>query len=763
MDYKEERREIDLMEYWQVIEKRKWILITFATAIILFTAIITFTAVPQYKATATLIIEEESTRVMSIEDEFGNPRQVTDLRTFNTQLGMLKSKNLAASVAERMNLLSRPELLEGLKPQKSLFSSVKNIFTLKWLSSGENTKGKENPRRQSNPYSGYAGLIQASLELSPRRDTKLVDMSYTSRVPRLCAEVVNAYAEEFMEFASGLRYERTKKFSSDLSKQIDNLRIDLEARRKELQKYGEEKGLYMGDPESEEEGAAFTKYRSLYDAYNQAVIDKNRIGAVYAIVRDSDIDSLPNIEDPRIQQLQTEYMNAKNDYAEKRRTLGSNNPGLIQAKDRMDRAEENLQNAIQGLGAEYEKTLQYERSLRRELDRQESEIANMQSDIVFYQTVNYEVQSLTTRLNSLLNIQTQVNVSEELGSLKASNISVVDPAEVPGTPVSPDKTKNLILALLFGLFGGVGLCFLLEYLDNTVKGPDEVEKLTGLPSLGVIPFLEQEDSHGRGRRYSEYESEEHKKALSSEETKPKMKDIELVNHLYPRLPISDDYRTVRTSILLSHAESPPKVIAFTSSLPVEGKSSTLVNIAVAFAQLDKKVLVIDSDIRKPRLHRIFKLGNIGGLSGYLAGKLELKDAIQKTSIKNIWLLSSGPVPPNPSELLNSAKMKEMVEGVKKAFDIVLLDTPPILATIDAVIISTLVDSTIMVLKAGEISRKPFLSAVEELKRANAKIIGVVFNGLKASQGKYFYRGYYPYYRYGYYGSKEVEKYQKAEH
>jgi len=354
-------------------------------------------------------------------------------------------------------------------------------------------------------------------------------------------------------------------------------------------------------------------------------------------------------------------------------------------------------------------------------------------------------------------------VSEELGSLRASNISVVDPAEVPETPFSPDKKQNLILALLFGLFGGVGLCFLLEYLDNTVKGPEEVEKLTGLPSLGVIPFLEQEDSHGRGRRYSEYESEEHKKALSSEETKPKMKDIELVNHLYPRLPISDDYRTVRTSILLSHAESPPKVIAFTSSLPVEGKSSTLVNIAVAFAQLDKKVLVIDSDIRKPRLHRIFKLGNIGGLSGYLAGKLELKDAIQKTSIKNIWLLSSGPVPPNPSELLNSAKMKEMVEGVKKAFDIVLLDTPPILATIDAVIISTLVDSTIMVLKAGEISRKPFLSAVEELKRANAKIIGVVFNGLKASQGKYFYRGYYPYYRYGYYGSKEVEKYQKAEH
>ncbi len=752
MEYEEERQEIDLLEYWQVIEKRKWLLITFASAVILLTAIFTFTAVPQYKATATLLIEEEVTKVMSIEDEFGNPRQVTDMRAYNTQLGILKSRKLAVGVAQRLNLLSRPELLEGVKPKKSIFSSVKNIITLKWLLSGSSTK-EENPRDPSNPYSGYAGLILTNLELSPRKETKLVDVSYTSRVPRLCAEIVNAYAEEFKEFASGLRYERTETFSSDLSKQIDSLRIELVSRQNELQKYGEEKGLILSDPESEAESAAFTKYRSLYDAYNQAVIEKNRTGAINAIVRDSDIDSLPNIEDSRIQQLQTEYMNAKNDYDALRRTAGSNNPTLIRAKDRMDRARENLGKAIQGIGAEYDQALRYERSLRRELDQQESKIANMQSDIVFYQTLNYEVESLKTRLTSLLNIQTQVNASKELESLKASNISVVDPAEIPNSPVSPNKTKTLMLALLFGLFGGVGLCFLLDYLDNTVKGPEEVEKLTGLSSLGVIPLLEESDSQGKGRQDSKYGSQEDEKN----------RDIELINHYYPRLPISDDYRTIRTSILLSQTDSPPKTIVFTSSLPVEGKSTTLVNLAVAFAQLEKKVLVIDSDIRKPRLHRIFKVGNIGGLSGYLAGKLELKDAVQKTLVKNVWLLPSGPVPPNPSELLNSEKMKESIEGVKKAFDIVLLDTPPVLVSIDAVILSTLVDTTVLVLKAGEVAKRPFLSAVEELKKANVKIMGVVFNGLKASQGKYFYRGYYPYYRYGYYGSTDEKKYERAEH
>jgi len=743
MVQEEEKNEIDLMEYWRVIEKRKWVLISFVAAVVFLAVIFSFTAVPRYKATATLLIEEDLSRVISIEDEFGNPRQVTDMRAFNTQLEMLKSKNLAVRVAESLNLLSRPELLAGIQPKKNLFSSIKHILFLKWLFPGKKSNREDNPLGRPNPYSVYAGLIQDNLELLPKKDTKLVAVSFTSRRPVLCADIVNAYAEEFQAFSSGIRYERAEKFSNDLGKQIDSLQFQLESRERELQKYGEEQGLILSDPESEEEGAAFTKYRRLYDAYNLAVIERNRIGATYSRTINSDIDALPNIDDSRIQQLQAEYMTAKNDYDEKRRTLGSNNPGLIRIKDRMERAGENLRQAIRSIESEYNIALQNERNLKRELEKQESEINTMQSAIVFYKTLNYEVESLKTRLNSLLNIQTQVNVSKELESLKASNISVIDPAEVPLRPVSPNTTKNLLLALLFSLFGGGGLCFLLDYLDNAVKGPEEVEKLTGLPSLGVIPMLEQENSNGNGEGYAEN---------GAEGANTEVKDIELINHLYPMLPIADDYRTVRTSILLSQAESPPKVIAMTSSLPVEGKSSTLVNLAVAFSQLDKKVLVIDSDLRKPRLHRIFKIRNVGGFSGYLTGKLELNDAIQMTAVKNIWLLPSGPVPPNPSELLNSDRMKEMLESVKNIFDIVLLDTPPVLASIDAVIVSILVDSTVMVLKAGEITQKPFVTAVEELKRANAKMSGVIFNGLKSSEGKYFYRSNYPYYRYGHYGT-----------
>ncbi|MFQ6037878.1 MAG: GumC family protein [Candidatus Aminicenantales bacterium] len=698
---------------------------------------------------------------MSIEDEFGMRRQVVDLRTFNTQLGMLQSKKLALRVAERLNLPSRPEFEDEFMPRKSLVSSLKGILTFRWLRGRK--KGQEQvPGVQPDLYAVVAEALRSGLKVSPVRDTKLVEISYSSRLPNLSAEVVNAYAEEFKEFVSDIKYERTEKFSSDLNKQIDNLRVELEARQRELQRYAREKGLILTNPESEEESAVIAKYRDLYNAYNQAVIERNRRAAVYFLVRDLDVDSLPqSLSDPRIQPLQSEYLAAKNDYAEKSRRLGSNNPELIQAKERLDRARENLEAAIKATEYDYNIALQNERSLQRELERQEAEISRMNSDIVFYNTLSFEVQNLQTRYNSLLNIQTQINASKELESLKASNISVVDPAEVPRKPESPDKTKNLILAILFGLFGGVGLCFLLEYLDNTVKGPEEVEKLAGLPSLGVIPLLEPEEASGTRGEEPEYAFEGIRKN-PEKRALPKAKDIELINHFFPRLPIADEYRTVRTSILLSHAESPPKVLAVTSSLPVEGKSSTLVNLAVAFAQLEKKVLLVDSDIRKPRLHRIFKVGNIGGLSGYLAGKVDLEKAIVKTMVNHVWLMPSGPIPPNPSELLDSARMKQMLKEVRKAFDVVLLDTPPVLASIDAVILSTLVESTVLVIKAGELTRKPFMSAVSELRRAKAKIIGVVFNGLKASQGKYFYRGYYPYYRYGYYGGREESR-SEAEH
>ena len=339
--------------------------------------------------------------------------------------------------------------------------------------------------------------------------------------------------------------------------------------------------------------------------------------------------------------------------------------------------------------------------------------------------------------------------------METSNISIIDQGEIPTRPISPKKGLNLFLAIVFGFLGGVGLCFVLEYMDNSVKGPEDVERLAGLPSMGVIPHvpLGEEKKQKRIQFASGIEYSDEKR----DRIQADIKQFELINHHFPKISIAEDYRTVRTSILLSFAENPPKSIMVTSAMPKEGKSVTVANLAVAFSQLGERILVVDSDLRKPRLHQIFQIEREEGLSNYLTGNLALKDAIQKTHIENIFLIPSGPIPPNPSELLNSKKMKHLMDESRAGFDYIFFDTPPVLAVIDPLIVSALTDATMFLIKAGQTTRKPFLNAVGELRKANANILGVLFNQLRVKAGDLSFMDYYHYYRYEYYGDGNESK------
>ena len=753
---REERaREVDLLEYWRVIVKRKWVVVTFCGAFILFVGIFSFLATPIYKAKTTLLIEEGSSRILSIEDEFGYQSRTVDLRFYNTQLRLLKSKSLAERVSRKMNLLSRPEFGAGKKPKKSFFASLKGFISPKRKSEDEGLKSQI----PLNPYFEVAAAVQEGIEVLPIRNTKLVEVSYRSPYPVLSADIVNSLVEEFMRFSVEKRYETTQQASDFLSEQIAELRENLAAKERELQRYGQEKKLFFT---SEKESTIVSKFAAVLDAYTQAQIDRINKEAAYREVKDLDVDSLPQfVNNTLIQTLKMDYARMKNEYEEMSKTFKSNYPKMIELKARLDSMKEELKSeikkAVDSAESEYRSALKKEDSLEDLLEKQKMDVVRMNSNAIFYNSLKIEVENMQRQLNSLIEMQKNTNVSARLGGLKTSNISIIDKAEVPKDPVSPKKKKNLILAFLVGIFGGVGLCFLIEFLDNTVKGPEDVEKLTGLPSLGAIPCLPPEGMKKKKRYgyYSKYKSyySYSKENPESEETLPDIKEIELVNYLHPKSFISENYRTVRTSILLSHAESPPKSIVFTSALPKEGKTATVANMAVAFSQLDEKVLVVDGDLRKPRLHRVFKVKNIGGLSGYLTGKVSIEDAIQKTNVENVWLIPSGPIPPNPAELLNSEKMKGMIEKLKRGYDVVMLDAPPLLAVVDGVIISSFGDSTIFIIQAGKTTLRPFLQALEELKRAKAKIIGVLFNEVKAKGEKY----YSPFYHYSPYRSHYYEE------
>ena len=755
MELKEKAADIDLGDYWQIIVRRKWVLAVFAGTLFVFTAIFSFLATPRYRAKATLLIEEETSRILSINEAFSDQAQVfRDLRGYNTQMQLLKSRSLAERVAKKLNLLARPEFGGGPGSKKGFFARLKYVLTLKWLFSIGGPKDRpENGLVPTNPFSRVVDGLLERIQIIPIKDTKLVELGFALSSPTLATEIVNTLAEEFINFSFEKRSSTTQQASDWLSEQIDNLRTDLTAKERELLRYSQEKDIVFL---SETESTAVKSFSDLNDAYNRAMLDRINAEAEWRELKNLEAGSVPQfISDPGILQLKTEYSRLSAEFEEKSKQLKTDHPEMMQLRARLDSLKEEINKAAGAAEARYRSALQKENSIKATLERQRGDVTKLENNAILYNSIRSEVESKRRLLNTLQERQSETQLSAQLKGLSASNISVIDLAEVPRKPISPDRMKNLLVSLLIGLFGGIGLCFLLEYLDDTVKGPEDVERLAELPSLGIIPYLPP-DGLSKNRSYSSYFKHRYARAEGApgkEHTLPEIKEIELVNHLHPDLPFAEGYRTIRTSILLSHSEKPPKMILFSSPLTQEGKTATVVNMAVAFAQLEEKVLVVDADLRKPRLHRILKVRNVSGLTGFLTGKLPLKEVVNKTSIENIWLIPSGPIPPNPAELLNSRKMKDLIEEIGQVFDVILVDTAPVLAVSDTVLISSVADSTVLVIRSGQTRRKPFLSAVQELKRARANIIGVVFNGADL----YRLGGYYSkYHGYSTYGKEDLE-------
>lgn len=749
------KREMDLKAVWEIVSKRKWIVTSSMGILVLLTAIFSFLTTPLYKSTVTLLIEEESSRILNLEETFDyQPQMGRNLRFFNTQLKILSSKSLAERVAKKMNLLSYPEFRVDSGQDESLMSKIKNLLSMSWIKSILKTKnGETQEYSPRTPYSIVADKILKRETIKPIPETNLVEIRFKSSSPILAAEIANIFAQEFRDFSIEKRFEITKQASDFLSEQIASVREDLAAKERELQRYGQEKEIfYLGN---DTESTKISELEGLSNAYTQARIDRIKSETTYLELRSLNADALPQfVNNPVIHALITDYKKLKSEYEEKKKVYKTGYPEMEMLKARLDSMEvelkEEITKAVDTAGSEHRTNLKREWELKQLLEKQKADVTQMNSNAILYSSLKIEVETRRTLLKSLEERLSETRVSAQLAGLSSSNISIIDKAVVPEKPDTPKKTRNIIVAILVGLLGGIALCFFLDYLDNTVKSPEDLERLTDIPSFGMIPYLPIGNSKQRPFRtyhnyYSSDYTQENKNHIN--ETLREIRGIELVNHHYPELFISEDYRAIRTSILLSHPDNPPQTIVFSSAMPQEGKSASVANMAVSFAQLEKRVLIIDADLRKPRLHKTFKVRNVIGLSGYLTGVTEFKNAVQPTSIEHTWLLPSGLIPPHPAELLNSAKMRDLMESAKAEYDFVVIDTPPILAVSDPIIIASMADMTVFVIKAGKTTDKQFLRAIEELKKAKVRFIGAVFNELKIMSDLSGYRDFCHHYYY----------------
>ena len=437
--------------------------------------------------------------------------------------------------------------------------------------------------------------------------------------------------------------------------------------------------------------------------------------------------------------LDEQYADAVNQY-------GPNYPKVQRLAAQQKQVEDDLakarQTMVQSVEADFSTARQRVELLQAALDKQKAEANDLAEKLVQYHILQHDAESNKQLYDGLLQKLKEAGIT---AGLRSSNIRVVDPALAPTSPSRPQKARNILLAILVGLVGGIGLAIFREYLDNTVKSPDDIEALTGLPSLAVVPALPGLNGHhGRLSRLK-------RDAMAQIASGPR---VELLSYMQPKSQISEAFRALRTSLLLSQADHPPQVILVTSALPREGKTTAAVNLAVTLAQLGDRTLLMDSDLRKPGVRRALNLtmGKEAGLSSYLAGVSSLDEVIlPHPAINNLMALTTGPVPPSPADLLSSHRMHEAIAELRRRFKFIVIDSPPIMAATDAVILSALTDGVLLVVRSGETPKEAFTRTRDLLAAVKCRLLGVILNAVDSSAPDYYYSyRYYPYaYGYGY--------------
>lgn len=713
-------QEIDLRKYIDVLFRRRWTIISITMLAVAIALLISFTMRPRYTARGMVMIEKEP-NILSFEDIF----QIETFRDdyFQTQYKLLQSRSLAERTIDKLNLWGREE-----------FSGKREV-------SAEEIK---NPVFKQKVIDRFL----SRLEVKPVRMTRLVEVSFTSYDPALASDCVNALFDAFVDMNIEAKSEATEQASEFLAQQINELKKEISQKEQELQRYGQEKDIVIL---SDKETTIIEKLGEINRALTEAQIDRVRKESYYNEIKNASPDFIPEaMNNPLIQRLREDYIKLSREYSKMQEKFQPDYPEMQRLKAELDTARDMLKNETESLikaaYSEYQAALKKEKSLQELFDRQKEEAFKINSSAILYNSLKIEIENRKNLLESLLKRQSETGLTARLKGLRTSNIRIIDRADIPVRPSSPKKLRNLMLALFLGLFGGVGLALGLEYLDNTVKSVEDVERYAGLPALGVVPAFDN-DSRAYGYYYSYSSRKEGEKGKDGKEKQkePRPENIELIVYHAPESALAEAYRSLRTALLLSGPQAHLKKIQVTSPLQGEGKSSTISNLAVSLAQMGRRVLLIDADLRRPRQHRLFNVKNHDGLTNYLALDLPPDKLVKATMVPNLFLVNSGPIPPNPAELLSTEKMSRLLEEMSRRYDFLLIDTPPVLAVTDAQVVGKMVDGLVLVVQAERTPREALRQTRELLDLLKIKTLGVVVNCFDLDSRGYYYRRYYKHY------------------
>jgi len=686
------------------IWRRRWSAFTFLLIVMTIVSVATFSQEPVYKATALLRINKDDLNVLSFKEFIAADDSTDEL--IKTEVEVILSRGLARKVALVLNLSADADFQKELRPE--LVGRAIAQFTGK----PETPDVDEEEKRLKEAV--VARLLRM-VDVDPIRGSRAVKLSASAHSRKLAAEITNTWAELYIKQDIEDKMQGARSASQMLSKQIEEQQACVEEIEKKLHAYTRRHGIYSYEDMKANINQRLSELNTLL---TEAESDRVRKQVAYKSMLADPLGSEVAIEDPVVQRLQENIAKLEGEYSDLLKVFKPDYPDCVRLRARIGRInvsiKEQAKKWLHAAATDYAAAQQQSAAIQKQLGEQQREAMRLQDAAVDYNTLAREQETTTEHYRALLARRKEALSATQI---KTSKINIIDPAEVPARPHSPRPALNLMLALVLGSALACGTCLLLEHMDNSVRTVDDIEKDIGETLLGVVPEIEEDDEVGSDNK-------------------------DLISHLDGGSTVSEAYRAIRTSLSFSSRANDTKSIVISSAVPGEGKTITAVNLATVLGQVGERVLLVDADMRKPRLHRSLHLPNSRGLSTFLVEQSELNDIILPTCVPNVDVVVSGPTPPNPSELINSDRMTDFLAQCKQRYDRVIIDTPPVMAVTDSRLTAAKADGLIHVIRAGKTEKRYVKQAKKHFETVGARVIGAVLNNVKEEGGGYAQYYYY---------------------
>jgi len=707
--------QISILQFWRVLQKRRWLVLYTLAAIVLAVTVVSLLMPKRYEASGRIMLDLEGPSDLGLE-QVVMPMGI-DLNTkLETQIRIVQSDTIANSVMKQL-ALQRNSAFAG----KLTDHSARDYDDL-------------SLETRANLNKTFHKAL--NVQLIPK--TQIVEVHFRSKDPKLAAEVTNTVANTYIEHNFQTKYKATLQTSDWLTKQLDDLKKHAESSQETLTTYQKKTGILGTD---ETHNIILDKLEELNKELSAAEGDRIVKEAKYRIAMTQNPELIANIAPESVLgSLYKERAEIQSQYAQLIAKYGPSYPRVVQLQSELNELDPTIKQEIVKVGeavrAEYQAAAKSEEMLQASFDKQKGEAYKLNEDAIQYAILRRDVESSRDLYEGLLKKLKEAGV---MAGLKSSNINIVDQASVPVEPIEPNIPLNIALALMGGLLGGVALAFIVENVDNSIRTPQDIETYCGLPSLGVIPSVILNGKNGQKLIA---------RTGASAEASAKERQLILPVTMEQRNSgIAEAFRALRTSLLLSSPGAPPQVILVTSAMMQEGKSFTALNLAVVLAQTGQKVLLVDSDMRRPTVHKYLGLPMNNGLSACLAGTEE-PDAVtvKVDEIPGLHVVPAGHMPPYPSEMLASEAMPRLLQHWREEFRYIIVDTPPVLAVTDAVVCARIADVVVLIARSEKTGRQSLVRTRDILRKVRANIAGVVVNDLSFNSVEY--RQYY-----GHYGSE----------